>query len=481
MGTLHNFRRFVGDSLYNFVNGIGTEKDARMASVYAFSPLDRAQLEIAYRSDWIARSVVEAPAEDATREWREWQAEQDQIEDLENAEKALNLQQKMHHALVLARLYGGSALVMGVAVGKAEEPLDIEKVGEGDLKFVEVFHQYELTPGQRIVDIQSPWFNRPEYYQLGTDTRGMDGKDSIGTGVRIHPSRVIALVGNAIPDPRMSGDNTWGDSVLQVVDDAVKAAGTVIGGIASMVTDAKMDVINIPGLTQKLSDEVMGPKLIQRFMLANKAKSSINSLLLDEKEVWNRRQTSFASMPELIEKYLTVAAGAAKIPMSRLLGGSRGKALGGSEGGGEVDVRNYYDSISNKQKNEISPALTPLDEVFIRSVLGDADESIYYEWRPLWQLSETEKAEIASKKATATKADVDMGLINPDALRKARINQLIEDGTYPGIEDAIDEFGEEPEETTEEQMAQQQLLMQKSLGAQPPKQLAPPKPKPAGE
>jgi len=46
MGTLHNIR----DSLYNFVNGLGTAKDSRTANEYSFTELDRVQLETAYRS-----------------------------------------------------------------------------------------------------------------------------------------------------------------------------------------------------------------------------------------------------------------------------------------------------------------------------------------------------------------------------------------------------------------------------------------------
>jgi phage-related protein (TIGR01555 family) len=146
MGKLLEFRRMVGDSLYNLVTGLGTEKDARMSSVYSYVPLDRSQLEMAYRSDWIARKVVDAPAEDATREWREWQASQSQIDKLETAEKQFLMQQKLRRALVLARLYGGSALVMGVGIGRAEEPLDYEDVGEGDLQWVVASRPWSWTP-----------------------------------------------------------------------------------------------------------------------------------------------------------------------------------------------------------------------------------------------------------------------------------------------------------------------------------------------
>lgn len=479
MGSLHQFRRFVGDSLTNLITGLGTSKDPRTSSTYSFEPLDRNQLDSAYRGDWICKKIVNAPAEDATREWREWQTDQPNIEKLENAEKMFDMQRKLKRALILARLFGGSAIVMGVAQGKAEEELDVEAVGEGDLKWLAIFHQFELTPGQRVLDVNSPWFDRPEYYQLGTDTTNVNDKTTLSAGVRIHPSRVIPLVGAEIPDIRQNAFGTWGDSVLQAVDEAVKATGTVIGGIASMVVDAKMDVISVPGLSAKLSNPEESTKLLNRYRLANQMKSINNTLLLDEKEVWARTQTSFASMPQLIQEFLTVAAGAAGIPVSRLLGMAKGKGLGGTEGGGEVDTRNYYDGISNMQRTELSPTLAPLDDVFIRSTLGTADDSIYYEWTPLWQLSDTEKSAIALQKAKATQADVTMALINEDALRDARVNQLIEDGTYPGLQDAIDEHGAEPPDPTPEEQAAQLTMMGKTLppqlgGPPPPKQIAGP-------
>jgi phage-related protein (TIGR01555 family) len=249
------------------------------------------------------------------------------------------------------------------------------------------------------------------------------------------------------------------------VDEAIKSAGHVFGGIASMVVDAKLDIINVPGLTKKLSDPVAGPALLARFQLANQSKSSINALLLDEKEQWNRRQTSFGSMPQLMQEYIKLAAGAASIPVSRLVGGAKG-GLGAGESGGETDVRNYYDGISSEQRNEMSPTMSPLDEVLIRASTGSNDSSIHYDWRPLWQKSDTEKADEAKKKAETTKIHVDTGLINPDVLRRVSVNQLIEDGTYPGIEDAVDEFGEEPDEpeVTEDDVVAHIGMMQKSAG-----------------
>ena len=53
---------------------------------------------------------------------------------------------------------------------------------------------------------------------------------------------------------------------------------------------------------------------------------------------------------------------------------------------------------------------------------------------------------MALAKAQAYQIDVNAGLINSDVLREARINQLDADEIYPGLQDAIDQFGSEPEE-----------------------------------
>jgi hypothetical protein len=110
---------------------------------------------------------------------------------------------------------------------------------------------------------------------------------------------------------------------------------------------------------------------------------------------------------------------------------------------GESDTRNYYDRLSSDQKNDLGPMLDRLDEVMIRSALGDKPDDLFYEWNSLWQLTDQEKADVATKKATVYTADVNAGLIPPEVLREGRENQLIEDGTYPGLESALEEYGEQ--------------------------------------
>jgi 8-oxo-dGTP pyrophosphatase MutT (NUDIX family) len=493
--------RFL-DNLVNFVSSLGTARDPTTNAHYSFQELDRNTLEQAYRSDWIAQAVIDAPADDATREWRAWKASKNQIQSIEDFEKEIELRKKVKQWIVRARLYGGAALVIGVDDGKESwEELDLDAVEKGSLQFVVVLNRYELAAGPRIYNVSSRWYTRPEFYTVSTPLFGFygeegdfapgasfapqavtpeyiraQGQSSAGGGqnanvvrlsrgpaggfggdpyrrvapyggmVRLHPSRVMELAGHELPDWRLAPmGGGWGDSVLQVVDEALRDWGTLTGSIAAMTNDAKVDIVKLKDFTQRIGKQEYKTALLNRWMASNITKSTINALLLDQEEEWQRVQTSFGGLAELMREFMVTISGASKIPISRLFGQSAGRGLGAGSSGGEQDLKNYYDGVSSWQRNTVTPAMDYLDKVMVRSVLGSANKQIWYDWAPLYTMSDQEKATVAHLKAQTWQIDVQTGLVNENVLRQARISQLLEDGTYPGLEDAIDEFGEEPD------------------------------------
>lgn len=417
---------FLMDSLVNFVTGMGLGKDKSAQTQYGFNIIDRSQLDFAYRGDWVARKVVNIPAQDSTREWRQWQAPATDIEKIEAEEKRLGLQRKVKLAMIKARLYGGAGLILGTGDTDPSLPLNADSIGEGGLKYVHVVSRYDIASGLLNLDLMSEYYGQPEYYEI----RSVAGRPA----VRMHPSRMVRFIGNELPDPLMTVDGGWGDSILQVLDDAIKNVGLTTQSAAILVNEAKIDVINIPNLMQNISTKDYKDRLTERMTLANTSKSLLSTLLLDGEEKWNRNVQTFTGLPDILKLYLTIACGAADIPDTRFIGQSKG-GLGAN---GEENTRNYYDMISSEQNTELTPTLTPLDEVLIRSATGKRDKSTFFEWNPLWQMDEVQKATIGYQKAQAFKIDVDAGLISQEALREGRENQLIEDGVYPGFETALE-------------------------------------------
>lgn len=416
----------VLDTLMNLVSGLGTSKDKATAARHVFLPLDQAQIEAAYRSDWVARKIIDIPPHDEVKKGRDWQADKEQIALIEAEEKRIGLWQKVLRARRLARLYGGAALVIGAGQGETSEPLIPSEIGRGGLRYIHAVSRYELKPVGLSYDIAGAFFREPEAWQLNLARTNANSP-------RIHPSRVIRFIGAEITDHATSSEPYWGDSVLQATMDAVRNVAAAHQGVANLLAEAKLDVIRVPNLMASLASEAYSGRIIQRFELANMMKSSVNALLLDKDEEWDRKQISFADLPEIIDRYMQAAAGAADIPVTRFLS----QSPAGLNATGESDYTNYLDRIEGGQELELRPRLEPLDECIIWSALGERPEEIHYKWAPLWQLSEKDAAEVGLKKAQSFKIDCESGILPDTALATARVNQLIEDGVYPGLEAAM--------------------------------------------
>ena len=436
------------DSLKSLVTGLGTSKDKTVDMAYAMRFVDPAELNAMYRSDWLSRKIVDIIPNDMTREWRDWQAKGPQIEAIEEVEAAplINVRAKVNLAMRKARLHGGAAIYLGMKDRTPAEPLDLDRVKKGDLLYLHVLNKAEATPGTIIRDVTSEYYGEPESYS-------MTGRN--GSMVTVHPSRMIRFVGADVLDDQMQAYDGWGDSVLQVVYDAIQNATSASQHVAALIPEAKTDVVYVPQLSEFLRDAGTTRRLTDRFTYANTIKSMFNMILLegdgkDAGEKWEQKQINFAHLPELIQQYLQIASGAADIPVTRLLG----QSPSGLNSTGDGDIKNYYDNVSARQKTELQPQIARIDEVIIRSALGVRPRDIYFTWAPLYTMSEKEQAETFKMKADAARAIAggsgQMPIVPIEALSDAFVNMLVEDGSMPGLQAAIDEYGRLSEQSDDD-------------------------------
>lgn len=280
----------------------------------------------------------------------------------------------------------------------------------------------------------SEFFGMPKEFTVAGGATGQ---------ARIHPSRLTTFYGAELPDRDIASSAFgWGDSVLVSVMPAVKQAESASANINSLIFEANVDVVSIEGLAEILKMAGGEDKVRDLLKLNLDAKSNLRALVLDAKNTYARKAVSFASLPDLLDRYDQHAAGAADIPMTRFMGMSPG----GLNSAGESDLRNYYDRIAAGQTLEMGPALTRLDEALIRSATGARDPAIHYDWNPLWQLSEKDKADIFKTKSDAARTIAGNGgtsepLMPIEALSDALVNELVEDGSLAGLEAAIEEYG----------------------------------------
>ena len=413
----------IHDSLRNLATGLGAERDKGAAGRFALRRrLNQAEILAMYRHNWFAGKVVDLPASDATSAWRAWNGAQGAVEAMEDIERRLQLPQRLRDALTLSARDGGSALLVG-AGGEPWLPLDPATVQKGAVQFVHVVSRWDLSVEDGIErDPRSPWFGQARMWRMILPNGGQ---------VRIHPSRVTVLVPGPAAD-RFGMDDPWSDSVYERLHDAIRDATSLLQAIATMTQEMKLDVVSIPGLNENASREEYRQALISRFMLANAMKGVTSALILDAEEEWDQKTLNFQGIPEVLDKLLSVVAGAADIPVTRLLG----RSPAGMNATGQSDLEQYYSRIAMQQRTVITPALERLDEILIRSALGRRPRGLYCEWRPLWNMAETELSDVRLKHAQAARQLAATGLFDRDVLRRAITAQCEEDGFLPGIGDA---------------------------------------------
>jgi phage-related protein (TIGR01555 family) len=416
------------DRLSNVMSGMGTTADRQVFNGYNFVPITPQQAEAAYRDSWLMRKIVDIPAIDMTRNWREWQAERDQIEQLEKAERQLQLKAKIKRALILSRLWGGGALIMGVGNGleKPELPLDVSKVGKGGLSYLHVVSRYQLSTGELIADPRDPFFGHPSYYQLSTG-----GSQS----PKIHPSRVIAFVGQQAPEgSSMQTDLFWGDPVYQAIQTALQNADLAQDGFAGLISEAKVDVLKIPGLMKQIGSKEYEDKLLSRLQTAARGKSTWRALVLDGDEEWSQKEISWTGIPDVITTYLQMVSGAADIPITRLLG----QSPKGLQSTGDGEAQDYQDMIEARQDEALSPAFDRIDEVLLRHTFGTRPAEIWWKFGKLRKPSDKETAEIEERNAKTLQAYANTGLLPSDALAEIAKNSITESGHWPGSDIAFE-------------------------------------------
>lgn len=421
------------DGLRNLVAGLGTSRDKSVGAEYGFTiGLTDAEITAAYRGAPLAKKIVDIPALDSVREWREWQANAGQIGKIEQEEKRLKLQATVSRAKRLARLRGGAAILIGTGDNDVSQPLNLNRITTGGIKYLAVMSRRELVHGEFQTDPRIEGYGDPIDFQM---TAGS------ATHLHIHPSRLVVFRGEELPDDSaIIGNDWWGDSILQSTLDAVKDTDATFANILSLIYEAKVDVVKIPQFTKNLREQgkPYEDAMVKRWTLAMTGKGVNGALMIDKDEEYEQKSASFGSLDALTDRFMIRLAAAADIPATRLWGMSPA----GMNATGESDLRNYYDRIKTHQTIDMDPALHILNECLIRSALGNRPAEIFYNWRPLWQPSAKEQAEVADKITSSFERVHRMDVLPSDILGKAVVNAMTEAGVAAGLEADAAEFYE---------------------------------------
>ena len=398
------------DSFQNFTAslGIGTNNQSS-GSTYGFNPITRTrvQLEWMYRGSWIAAAAVDIPAEDMCRAGITIHGiDPDEADQIYQAISDMNIWANLMLALKWGRLYGGSLAYFMIDGQDPATELKINTIGKGQFKGLMAFNRWQTLPSVNdpITELGID-YGLPKYYNL------QDDNSQSATYHNLHHSRVGRFIGIELPWYQKVAENGWGESILERIYDRLIAFDSVTQGAAQLAYKAHLRVLKIDGFRDIIAaggQALAG--LTAQIAQMRALQSNEGITVLDMSDEFSALQYSFGGLNELIDTFGDQISGALQIPKTRLFGTQVG---GLATGGNEGDLAAYYDNLQKQQEMRLRHIWTRLLEILSMSVLGKPlPEGTTFTFNPLWQMSETDRAEIVSKDTDTVIKAYQSGLID---------------------------------------------------------------------
>lgn len=401
------------DRWENSVNKFGGPNDPMTVTNYQPGfKLSRQELDNIYEFDWISAKCVDIPAADATRAWIDLRHDSDP-ERAEVARKELekwNLRALIEEAEKLARLYGGSLLVIGAFDGQeVDQELKVDKIRK--INFIHVVDRFMSYPQMHFRDPEEQRFGEPETYIIHrTRVTGVESRT-------IHSSRVIRFDGRYVPPVRRLRNFGWQNPILTRLYEVLRQFGVSVQSGSSVLQDFVTKKLKISNL-QELIASGQFDTISQRLAMVAQEMSIHNLAVYGSDEEFEKMGTPVTGLFKILELFIDYVSAAADIPRSRLFQNMSG-SLGGDAG--KNDLRVHYDNIQALQENKLRrPVQTAID--LILAPLGFKPGEITFTWNPLWQMSDAEQAEIELKVAQKDQIYMNAGVVEPEEVALSRFS-----------------------------------------------------------
>lgn len=402
-------KKVQADAWSNVITRLGTAYDKRTLHSFASKVMTYEECEQLWRGSDLGARIIERPVDEMIRQG--WdisvpndKATQDaiaaQLEDLQVAER-------LREALYYARAYGGGAVLVGADDGALDLSKPLGRVRA--IRYLTALTPREIVAADYYTDPREGRYGQPQTYQLVGDV--VTGS----TAIRVHESRLLVFPGNVTSRVMVRQNQGWGDSIFVRVADVLRDFDVVWDSAAVLMNDFSQAVFKIKGLAEIIGSDAED-SLVTRMRLIDMMRSTVRAVLIDADESFSREQTPMAGLPEVLEKFMFRLAAASEMPVSMLFG----QAPAGLNATGDADIRFYYDHLKNRQDRTLRPPLERLIRMVMQADGGTEPEMWGVTFRPLWQLTDPEQANMHIAQANADQVYLNGGVLSPKEIRESR-------------------------------------------------------------
>jgi phage-related protein (TIGR01555 family) len=401
------------DAFQNALTGLGVYGLDKVMShlPVASATLSDAQLEATYNAEGIAARIVDLPVDDAMRHgWRHVPPEPDEdaVKRVDEEWCRLGCWTALGKAWKWGRLYGGGALLLGVAdLGEMSAPLVPERVRS--LSWLLDLDRRDYQPARWYTDERRPEYGTPETYTLSTSV----GQTQIAR--EVHETRMVRF-GGALTPRRTWRELGYHDfSVLQRAFEAYRRFDAAWQSGGAMMQDASVGVLKI---TDLLSVIASGSKdlFTTRCQLMNLGLASSRVLPIDKEEDFVRVERSFTGVADMLNQYTLYLAANLGWPVTVLFG----RSPSGLDATGESDRALWDAIVRSEQTDVLIPAAERLQKVVL-SALGIDPTGWTLEVPPLREESAEEIATRRKLIADTDVAYIGAGVFTADEVALVRV------------------------------------------------------------
>lgn len=418
-------------------------------------------LNILFRNNWIAKTIIEKPANEMLKNGFEIQSqiEPDKIDKIMNTWTRTKSKDKFLKCLKWARLYGGCIMVPLIeGQDDLSKPLNYDSIMPDSYKGAFLIDRWSgVSPSVSLVDdINDVDWGQPEYYLISDNTTGKT--------YNIHHSRIIKMIGRELPYWEEIAENYWGASELEHIYTELKKRDDTSANISFLIFLANIRVFKMDGLSQMLTigDQQAAQRVFNTMKTMNMLMCNTGTLAMDKDDSMEEHGYSFTGINDVYESFMLDISGAAEIPIDKLFG----RSPTGFNSGAET-LQNYYDTIQEKQETYVRGPLEKLIKIITMSSLGEIPDDMEIVFNPVRRPADLEKADLASRQSQPIFDAYGAGLIDKATALKELKGQSSVVGIWSNITDEmINKAKEESEEEELNQKKQESEMLNEIMGGE---------------
>ena len=457
------------DGYINVLNRMGTSRDSSEA--YEFAPEAQvADMDLAahYEGNGLFAKIIDIPAEkSATRDFDLGISDENVMSLVTDALEDLDWITTVAQAIKWSRLFGGAIVVMLIDDGGGlEDPVNWDAV-RGIDELV-LFERAVVEPdyysmyyyGQRQgLDRARKRYGQPEFFHVHSQ---------YGAFV-VHESRCLVFRNGRLPETTTQAEyRFWGLPEYVRIKRVLRETVVDHSMGTKMLERSVQGIYKMEGLKDYLTIEGGEDNVLKRLELIDMVRGFLNSIVIDKDgEDYGFQTFQVSGYKDVIEAACNMLSAITNIPQAIMFGSSPT----GMDATGTSDLENWYNYLGQITDLQVKPNLQRLLDVLFCGWLNTRkvqEEPRYkLEFKPFWNLSESEQADLDLKKAQVQQARaqvaqmyIDMQVIDPQEVRAGlakseefNIEELlteadVEDDAMLSLEQALADLhppGEPPE------------------------------------